>query len=81
MGASRWQWGLMLLIVGAAFGSLCIGPALPKPMIGKSPFQQGQLFGQGLALLVIFIGGSGFLVRQRVRRHDREDDEDEYRRE
>lgn len=81
MGASRWQWGLMLLIIGAAMGALFFAPA-SQPRFGRglSPEEEGELYGKAVVTFAFLAGGVALLVHY-FRHRPVDDDEDEYRRE
>lgn len=80
MGASRWQWGLMFLIIGAALGALFFAPASqPRFARGFSPAEEGALYGRATVTFAFLAGGIAVLIH--YLRHRPPDDEDEYPRE
>ena len=80
MGASRWQWGLMLLIFGAAFGALFFIPG-GQPTFGRvlSPEEEGELFGKAVVTLAFVAAGIAVLVQDYRRRGEYGDEENDRR--
>lgn len=82
MGASRWQWVLILLIAGGAILSLLY---LQGAAAGaRSPAEEGKRFGEALAqitFVLFFIVATVVIVALKFPHHDDGDGEDEGRRE